>query len=107
MGSVIPRGYVDGVYGVKRDKDLLIEVLGRCIRDESGEPISGKALLQILHDNAQGPYTPTEIEYHMWLLQNVGFAEISNYGGRLSVAKVTWAGHDFYESESRKIRPAK
>ena len=42
-------------------------------------------------------YTPEQIAYHAYLLEDAGFGLINSYMGVWSFRHLTWAGHDFLD----------
>lgn len=98
---------VDGENGVKRNKELILELLGFWINGEEIQSLSSKELLKLTEDNALGPYELEQINYHVRLMNDIGLIEHAFTGGGDTIKRVTWDGYDYYEAGIKVLRVAK
>ena len=83
---------------MKRNKDLIIDILGLWINAQEIRQLSTHDLLTLTNQNALGPYRYDEIQHHIRLMNDIGLIEYSYTGAGDTVKRVTWAGYDYYEA---------
>ena len=92
---------------MKRNKDLIIELLGLWINAPEVGSLSARDLLKLANENALGPYRYDEIQYHIRLMDDIGAIEFSSTGAGETIKRVTWVGYDYYESAISGLKISK
>lgn len=83
---------------MKRNKDLIIELLGLWINAREIRQLTANDLFTLTNRNALGPYRLDEIQHHIRLMNDIGLIEYSYTAAGDIVKRVTWAGYDYYEA---------